>query len=535
MDFFPTNSGQNYLVTLYSEKDQAGSFISWLPQPLFLPKGFYDVGLIDLRCYKVPSPSQPPQAAPEGICTSAEDPNCDDQGEEAGTSTLLSAAGGDATPLFLGLREPVVESKQYIYDEQVDLMGLGLHVSEKLLEVGDNDPSFPMKLGFDYLDVDQAVAKWETTSVANNEAEYVIPEDLAAATGFRRRIFRSGAYTGERLVTSRELIRLGNLESYAFSTITYPYTENLITIHRLYKELVRTKFNYDDIESFLRHIEERVKEKDCDLKFEKLSDRKIKMTFTPTNAQEYLSLADTLRYLLGFPKTDRFMAGEHVSRFAFRAQAFSKLKKGENMLIEVGKIRQYKIPLEEPAAYDIPSVIQTLDESFAKWEFENLSPRFKIEDGAMFVENIPDDVSLTLPTAIYTHFGVEEGATFSRGIRHAVGQKIKETEQRQEDYENQREEIITLPTQPTNEQEVLILLDIVENQQVGNRLAPVIQHCQWDINTSLVFRAKPVLFLGLNCEQVSSIRVSLTDAYLKPFQLPGYAKILRLYFKHRFS
>ena len=82
-------------------------------------------------------------------------------------------------------------------------------------------------------------------------------------------------------------------------------------------------------------------------------------------------------------------------------------------------------------------------------------------------------------------------------------------------------------------QELLVLINIVENQIYGNRLAPVLVHSPWDFKSDLYVQKSSVAYLPLNCTDVSEIRVTLLNEKLEEIILNNFSVVLRLHFKPR--
>ena len=467
MDCLPREHGNGHLVTFIREKDQAGNFIAWLPQPLHLTRGFYDVGLLELRCFKVPSATAlatvVPEKVNEGTCAAeGNETKCEESSEPA-KSMLLTGRADEEPVLFPGIAPPEIGFVQYIYKKKPTLLEMSIEFA-KAMEKG----SYPIRLGFTYIDDKQALAGWRTLPSAVAGMYYVIPEVLALATGFTRRCFGAGEFNGERTVSIKDLERLEEDRSYNLETVTYPYTQNLISVNRLYRDLVRVRYTHDTLTEFLTYIAERAVTVNCVVKLEMLEDERIKLTYTPGKAGEYLKLPKKLLDILGFVKTDPFTSGEYISEFPYSQPLFSKLAKKHIFVLELGRYLETLVPMEEPRKRDYQSVVATINKSFTEWNYDNLEPEFIVDDGSIFVSNVPQNVYITLPAAVCEYFGIDEDTKFTETIRVPVGDKITSIEMKEQDDQNQRENAISLPPQPASAQEVLVLLDIVTKQNFGN-------------------------------------------------------------------
>ena len=526
MDCFPGDHGQSHLVTLFSDKDYAGNFVGWLPQALKLTRGFYDVGVLDLRCYRVPSPeSSSSVSAPEGQCSKEK---CEDETEE--NPVILQKPAPTLPKLFPGLEEPQIDYARYVYETRNELMPFSLHISNAM-----KTANYPARIGFNYIDDHTAIGSFRTTIDANPEALYVLPQDIALTMGFSRRCFRPGQYNGERMVTKAKLAPLGDQRAYTLETITNTYTENLIVVKRLYKELVVLQFAHADVNAFLEYISTHMKERGCNVTLEALPSKKVKLTYNPTQPGEYFAMPARLKDIFGFVNVECFKNGDYVSEFSYSKTLFSKLRQDEKIVVEMGRYQEFSVPMKEPSTLDYHHVIDDINESFTEWNYDDLRPAFKLEDGNMFCENISDCDFIQLPAKVNEFFGIPSDTKFTRLNRIFVGDKIRQIELQEQDDQTQREISISLPPQPPSAQEILILLDIVENQQYGNKTIPVVQHARWDINSDLLLHPQPVLYLPLCCEHVNCVRVTLTDAYLTPLRLKNFVTIVRLHFKPRFS
>ena len=533
MDCLPREHGSSHLVTLISEKDQAGNFIAWLPQPLHLARGFYDVGVLELRCFKVPSATAlapiAPVKAPEGTCSDqGENMECEES-PQPGTSSISRILAVEEPLLFPGIAPPEIGYVQFVYRKQASLMEFSMEFAAAM-----DKGSYPVRLGFDYVTDDEAIANWRSLSSAPSDMYYVIPEELAYVTGFTRRFFSSGEFNGERTVTEQELKLLEDGELYSLETVKYPYKLNLISVNRRYKDLVRVRFEHKTIDDFLKYIKERAATVNCVVQLDMLEDGRIKLTYTPAKEEDYLKMPAKLLDILGFVKTDTFTSGEYISEFSYSEEQFAKLVPVHEFVLEIGRYIETLQPMSEPSKHDYHNVVTTLNDSFIEWNYDDFEPEFVLDDGSIFVNNIPQHVYITLPAPVCEFFGIDSNTKFTHSTRIPVGEAIRSIQMKEQDDQNQRENVITLPPQPTSAQEVLLLLDIVMNQNFANRLAPVVQHCRWDINSDLVLHAQPVLYLPLCCEHLNCIRVMLTDAYLVPLNLQEYVTILRLHFKPRF-
>ena len=141
-----------------------------------------------------------------------------------------------------------------------------------------------------------------------------------------------------------------------------------------------------------------------------------------------------------------------------------------------------------------------------------------------------DTINIKLPAAIYNYFNIPVKTWMNNKSRVAVGEDVRQQEIVVEDERTYHMSISQMPIEG-DDRDVLILMDILENQTYGNALSPVLAHIPWDIESDARVSIDSVLYLPLNCDVVSNIRVSLTDEKLNTIsKLNGYVTILRLHF-----
>ena len=155
---------QSFSVTLHSDpsKDNAADFVYTLPKPLLVPRGCYDVGLLEFRCFK---PSMSLQAGRK----------------ERGTNEVAAVSDTAViVPFFNTSTAPIVQNHQYIYEQQADVFAFMVHINKTL-----TDARFPLHAVAVFPTPGRITIELEVTC----EKDYfvVLPETIAEVFGFRRR------------------------------------------------------------------------------------------------------------------------------------------------------------------------------------------------------------------------------------------------------------------------------------------------------------------------------------------------------------
>ena len=101
MDFPLREPPKSHVVTLNNGLNNAASFVSYLPQKLTLPRGYYEVGCLKLKCYKT------------------EDSVPSDEVIEENGSKEISVSTSD---LFPALEEPAINHVDFFYETQTILI-----------------------------------------------------------------------------------------------------------------------------------------------------------------------------------------------------------------------------------------------------------------------------------------------------------------------------------------------------------------------------------------------------------------------------
>ena len=183
---------QSHLVTLHSEKGQASNFMARLPKTLKLPRGYYNVGLLEMRCFQVDIPESEKE-----VETKVEE-----------TPQPAQVPQQPPPPLFPGIQTPTVETKGFLYTQVDEIVSLQINFNRAMA-----DAKAPIQLAAFYISATEAVACVRITHTDVNKY-IVLSEDLALALGFRRRCFYLGRYMGESVITKDNLSLLVNRAVY---------------------------------------------------------------------------------------------------------------------------------------------------------------------------------------------------------------------------------------------------------------------------------------------------------------------------------
>ena len=500
MEFPFREPPKSHVVTINSSAGNVNNFVSYLPQTLKLPRGYYDVGCLEFKCFN----------------TGENDPADEEQEIEEPTTSNQEVL------TFPNLEEPEAKIIDYIYETQTLLLTFISHFN---LAMREND--MPVRLFTNYYANEEYFFEVEVTS---NDGLIVLQEDLASMLGMQRRAFGFGFSTSEFAVTRAMLTNVPNNTAFRVSFYKFLSHQNLIQYNRRVTEMVVTSSATTDITSFISNLLKEITGCGYALTMEVLEDSKIKLAFATTgHLDEYFVMPTFLMRLFGFNSTT-FRVGTYISSVPYDETQLETVIPHQKFLFEFIKFHVVPVAMEKPAGTKYTDVLNSINQSFEKWKFDDIRPRFSIEDGRISVDNITSDVRIRLPALVNSYFGVPANTVFTSGSRLPI-----KTELIAEEKDKEYKETVFLPTlnMPSKGHELLVLLSILENQIYGTRVLPVLLHIPWDFKSDLYVKNNSVCYLPLNCQDVSEIRVILLNEKLEEIKLKNFAAVLRLHFKPR--
>jgi len=116
---------------------------------------------------------------------------------------------------------------------------------------------------------------------------------------------------------------------------------------------------------------------------------------------------------------------------------------------------------------------------------------------------------------------------------YVLGQELIEEEKKIKFEDTDKEMPPVVPPEPAGDQDVMILVDCIHNQMYANKMCPILQQTVWDSKSNVHIAFNPVVYMSLNSEHISQIRVHLLDQNLREIRAKGFSTILRLHFKPR--
>ena len=503
---------QNHLLTIQSEVGHATDFLARVPKTLKLPRGFYNVGLLEMRCFQVGSTLSDEDSGVDGQQTKPED---------------VPTVNEPPPPLFPGIQPPTTTPHQFVYNKVDMLMTLQINFNSAMTK-----SNVPVQLGVFYVSATEALVRISITHKDVNKY-VVISKPFALALGFRRRCFYLGKYWGESIITNDNLSLLVDKGIYTVDIVEFPYRDSRIGLDRKYTELLPvTKAASIAMKTFLPDMVTSINANGYNLSLTITQWNKVQLQFNSVNrSDEFIRLPDDLAQLLGFNVQKTFPVGTYEADTAINDKTFNVLTQ-RKYVIEMGRYHTLPIFMKEPSSDSYVDVVSEINESFPTATYDELLPQFQVKDGKMFVTNISDDVILKLPVAVNRYFGLQEDAEFTSSTVYTVREEIIEQERVLEEKQTEGE-VVTDTTKPSGIAEnVLILVDLIENQGFLNRLVPVLQQTVWDLKGDHVAEKRPVVYLPLCCEDVTFVRVTLVDEFLQQINLPAnYITRLQLHFK----
>lgn len=215
----------SHIVTVHSDGENASDFVAPFPQTLSFPAGLYNVGLLELHCFKT-----------EATAAAAEP---ETENEEETTEEVNSTALSTVSPLFPNIIAPTVGSHNFTFQKKTNLMEFMMDFNFAMVKA-----SVPITFAAYYPSLsDDDNAVFELNVKITTENTYLLlPMPIATACGFKRCIFPPGVYTSQRSVTFETLSSiLKHGEVYHVKTISLQNNDNVITIHEAYEsEIVIT-------------------------------------------------------------------------------------------------------------------------------------------------------------------------------------------------------------------------------------------------------------------------------------------------------
>ena len=497
----------SHVLTLHNDLQQndCGDFTFTLPQPLHVPRTCYEVGLMDFKLFSSsPSTSETPLNI-----------------QPAEQATTVQAS------LFTNAASPVITSLPYIYHPKENVMQLYKSISDDLKAL-----NYPLEFRVEFVKPGMAIFN---LIVETDENEYVLlPQQVADTFGFRRRLFSKGRYNSEYIVPWTQVNGWRDLKTYDMKTATFAASDNLITMKRKCPSMVYTWYEYGDtIKQFLDRLCEGAQRIGTNITLD-LTDDKITMKYEASNKNETIKLPDTIADLLHIGTKTTFTPGTYAAEDPYDTTIFSELRNGEAFVIEVFKTLEVQIPMDEPSDYSYPEVLNTINSAFTEYNFDNLHPQFVVQDGQIMMI-CEDYVQVKLPSGVCRYFGIPEEHYFNVAAPMPVNEAIQMAELILIELQQPHMAESKVPVD-RNARELLVLIDIIENQAYGNRMVPVLDQISWDYKSAIKAARDPVVYMPLNCDVLSNVRVTLTNEILQilPF-LRSHQAVLKLHFRPRCS
>lgn len=500
---------QTYRLTVHSDEVSAGNFYAHLPKPLAFGNGFYEVALLRIQIYKI-NKNVPVKPEITGLTQATKVPQLD--------------------KLFSDYKEPTTQFFQYLYQTKSNIADFCLHLSTQFKMKG-----FPVRVRAEQVNDTEVVARLHVEHWDVNK--YIILDPfLSVVLGFTRRSFYLGTYMGASLLTAEALSLLNPTISYDNASVTFTSRDNVITLDNMYEELIVLVKKRTEFQAFLNDCVAHFVELGYELILALQPDNKVALKLDSVNSSdEYIILPTNLSECFGFNGSGRFTVGTYMSARAYSDSVFKGFNADETFVVTAARYHTLLLPMREPSTSNFEAILMEINETFVRNNLDDLRPHFKIEDGKISVENLSDSSSCRLPKEVNSFFGLPEDAVFKQNTILAVGPEVNQAERIQA-AEMSVPDVASdiLPQAGGNTEDALVLLDCVEPQIYGNRVAPILDHISWDINTGINFERTSLIYLPLTCQHVDHFRVTLTDSSLKELSLPGYYTVLTLHFRPRF-
>jgi len=463
---------KNYYVTLKSNDfpgNSGANFICPLPQPLHLPRNLYDVGILNITY------------------------NTTDKSED---SMQLDQ---QTKLLFPHLKPPVIKNYTYNYEKRNKLNDFFMHFNRRLAEM-----QFPAALELWLAKSDKEFI----VQIQNRGKKNILfPVEIAEFLGFRRRMFEPGSHTGESVCSESNLIGLKSGD-YILETIDFPDKQNLITLDRMYEELLYVAYKGEEPKQFFEKIVRNVNTEGHLLQLEMTPEEKFNISLKSGReyTNEYIVFPQKLVAAMGLDR-NKFNVGKYESVGKLQRDLFAEIQKKEKLYFKFGRRRNLLLPMNEPSSLDYQKVLEEINKTFSKWKLDDLRPNFKVQDGKLYAENLEDGVEL--PQAVIKFFEIPEETVITAEEKVDVGETIVE-EEREKEIKTEEQ-----PIQTTHyvSQRILILSDVVENQMYGMQMLPTLGQLPYSDKKNVFETFKSVLYVPLSSEHVYYIRVQLVDEF----------------------
>ena len=379
---------QNYLVTLHSDPDEhnAQDFVYTLTKPLLVPRGCYDVGLLEFRCF------QP---------TVTNGPEIPVSNQRAATPI--------PSPIFPTPVAPVITRTPYVYVKQENTIKFMLHFGEAM-----KNASFPLKLGAYFPYPGAIVIELEITS--DDGVYVVLPEIIAEVFGFRRRLFGPGKHASEFVLSESAIDLLSNNRQYQLEQIQFPSRNQVISLNRRCTELAVVWFTAGwSVQDFVKLIERKVKNYDYDITMDHTKDdfTYLKFGSRRMDKQDYIKFPEDLNVLFGFENIEKFYPGEYTSAEKISQDVFDSLTESEKFVVELNKAQNIPIPMQEPEGRHYLQVLSAINNAFSTTDHDDSRPQFVIQYGRIRMINVDEKVQVKLPPAICNYFGIPTTTWFT--------------------------------------------------------------------------------------------------------------------------
>ena len=363
----------------------------------------------------------------------------------------------------------------------------------------------------------------------------IVPKIISNALGFRRRIFSNGTTHGENIIDKGALNQFTAKEKYTIKVVNFRDEVNVIKMNRVYTESYTVQYRGQSTNQFLQNVCDAVNVSPEDFKLDLsiVESGNVRVTVETKDEQDQISFPDSIREVFGFTSQKVFKAGTFDSETDFDEDRLKSQPVYTRFIIEIFRLVEIPIPMHQVTDESYVSVLAGINSAFAECDFDEVRPEFLLVDGNIKATQIPDDVSITLPDAINSYFGLEGNATFTSTSSFGVKISLYKQEQIVETAERVLQIKDQFPSVKGELKDLLVQLDVIPNQVFGKRNAPILQTVQWDLKSDVVFTPKSVIYLPLLCKHLNSIRVSITNKELRELRHIKFAAILRLHLKPR--
>ena len=375
---------RSYLLTLCSSDEpgnRANNFIARLPEPIHLPFGLYDIGLLNMRVTPTNVPSLEPMDAPVGT-------------------------------LFPNLIKPDIIKLVYTVKDVEPVRKIVSDIDEWA-----EGNKLPLKLTM--LMTEDKKLLVHLTNTSKIKEVIILPESIAKLMGFRKRYFPPGQYWSETTVVNDGSVKKG--DTFNFARLELKYHENVIKLERLYPEKMYLAYRMQDYRSFIDSVEDELKLDGYNIEIDVGPDDSCELRIGSKSGREdeYVVLPEKLAQALGFTDT-KFLVGTYKSP-AFNNDVFKTLKNEERLYFEFGRYDTVEISMDEPKTLHHTAVLEELNQVFQRWAFDDLRPVFEVVDGKITSKNLPSDTFITLPKLVDDFFEIRQETVFENDTEVEVG------------------------------------------------------------------------------------------------------------------